>query len=275
MPGPDVGADDRPDLADRHLAGRPGSTASRRRSEPASASGPLGVGQVRDGDVDRVAPRPRRPRAPRGGSAPGRRCGPSPGCAIRPSTISSSGFTASAEPEQRGRGADPAAAPEVLQRVDVEQRRRARRPGPAPRPPRPRSVPPASSTSAAASTASPVAIPSCRVSTARTGHRRLPRRELGRLERCRSSPPTGGSRAPPRRRARAACSVGLQEHAPASAATCSPASTHAARRRWSPGSPRRRRPRRTTSRRSPPAAGRRRCRALDDRLGGQHAPWSR
>ena len=70
-------------------------------------------------------------------------------------------------PEQRGRGADPAAAAQVLQGVDVEQRRR--RGGPARRGRggllgacRPRRR-----TSAAASTAKPVATPTCRLSTAR------------------------------------------------------------------------------------------------------------
>ena len=61
----------------------------------------------------------------------GPRCAPSPRCSTRPSTTPRIGLTCSACPMQRAARADPAAAAQVLQGVDVEQHRawppRARR----------------------------------------------------------------------------------------------------------------------------------------------------
>ena len=102
--------------------------------------------------------------------------------------------------EQRRGGADPSATPEVLQRVDVEQRGRQRRPGCAAAAAASSTEPPASRTSAALSAAYPVATPTCRESTTVTGTGASPRGQQGRLVACRSCRRTGGSTGPRRRR---------------------------------------------------------------------------
>ena len=85
-------------------------------------------------------------------------------------------------PEQRGGGADPAAATEVLQRVDVEQRRGRRRPAASAAPAASSQRPAASSTSAAASTANPVRHAELPGVDGADRERRVARGQLGGLE---------------------------------------------------------------------------------------------
>ena len=211
MPGPDVRADHGADLADRDL--------------PPGEVRPAGVGQVL-GQRARPGPGWR-------GARPRRRPGGRPAAATASSSSRPSAraavrtFSRVADPavddlqqrldregraEQRGRGADPAAAAEVLQRVDVEQRRRRRRRGPArrPRPPRPSRR--ASSTSAARARRTRSPCPSCRVSTARTGIEASPRRELRGLEGAAHLPRQVHRQDLRRRRPPLRLLVGLEEH---------------------------------------------------------------
>ena len=108
--------------------------------------------------------------------------------------------------EQGGRGADPAAATEVLQRVDVEQR------GATPRPARGRPCTASSGGAAGVEHVGSRRAPRTRWRRPPAGCRRRtpgstrPRPRAGPTRRCRSSPPTGGSTPPPWRRPAAAVS---------------------------------------------------------------------
>ena len=98
------------------------SRGSAVRNCAATRRGPLGRGQMMHREVDRVGARPQPRSAAPAARAPCVDVRTFSSATIWPSTICSSGFTDSEVREQRRRRADPPAAAQVLQRVDVEQR---------------------------------------------------------------------------------------------------------------------------------------------------------
>ena len=168
--GPDLAHDD---VAVAEVAGEPGAQPVGERARavlPARWATATSTWRSSAAATASSSSRPRR--APR--------CGPSPG-GDPAVDEGQQRLHRERRPEHRGGGADAAAATEVLQGVDVEQRRG--RPGAGER----GALgllgrPPASRTSAAVSTANPVAIPSWSVSTVSTGSGRLAGGELGGLE---------------------------------------------------------------------------------------------
>ena len=91
---------------------------------------PLGGGQVVHGDVDRPAAGRRDRELGQPGRAHASDVRTFSIGSMCPSTSCSSGLTDRRRPEQRGRRADPPAAAQVLERVDVEDAVRGRRPAP-------------------------------------------------------------------------------------------------------------------------------------------------
>ena len=171
----------------------PSSTTARRRRRPAArcaaarpAGGPVERVQVVHGDID----------SPGAGRVdrPHRKLldpGDARGTTVRTFSIGSMCPRCNDEdrldrqrrPEQGRRRADPAAAAQVLQGVDVEQHRRRLAPASAPRRQRSSRPRPAGASSQADRTAKPIAMPSERESTTSTGTGDSAGGELRRLHR--------------------------------------------------------------------------------------------